>query len=119
MTHCKVFVNEAEPSIVATLSASLYVPGVVVEVCRNKDATGPSAQVPHQDHAADFADVKDGFLLWPVVVELETEDDGPAIVAAAADLLRSLWDAGHPAVAACDFEEDLPWGGGIQRVANG
>jgi hypothetical protein len=101
MTYCKVFVDEAEPSIVATLSASLYVPGVVVEVRRGNEPAG----------------APDDFVRWPVIVELEAEDDGPAIVEATAELLRTLWDAGHRAVAACDFEADLPWEGGIGRLA--
>ncbi|MEV0382128.1 hypothetical protein [Nonomuraea sp. NPDC050643] len=58
-----------------------------------------------------------GFLGWPHVIELE--EDGPAgsaIVEVTTATIQALWDADHEAVAACDFEDRLPFDGGIKRL---
>lgn len=61
----------------------------------------------------------DGFLHFRFMLELYSDEDGEpedAEVAEALELVSSLlvalWQSGIPAVAACDYEERLPWSGG-------
>ena len=111
--YCKIFVRHDEASIVSTRLAallgaqaqrrSLLLPGFVLDVRANPDV----------DHAAG-AD----FVRWPVFVEVEAEvpEDGEAMTRTVSRILVDLWDGEIPAVAACDFEDELPWNGGIQRL---
>ncbi|MEU6850417.1 hypothetical protein ABZ901_10895 [Actinacidiphila alni] len=56
------------------------------------------------------------FLEWPTVLECEALAGSPAdVVAAVADVLEVLWRGGFKAVAACDFEDELPACGGRAR----
>ncbi|NML52712.1 hypothetical protein HHL19_17130 [Streptomyces sp. R302] len=59
----------------------------------------------------------DDFLPWPTVLEGETSPGAaPAeVVEAVATLLRTLWGMGYRALAACDFEHELPDAGGAAR----
>lgn len=115
--YCKVFVKGVP---VDELPADLpTVPGVELETRRNKGVTGPVADQRRAARSVGtYADPEDDFLRWPTLVELyvDEEEGQRAIVSVAAQLLRQLWDAGMPAVAACDFEDELPWAGGIQRL---
>jgi hypothetical protein len=111
--YCKIFVKHDEPStMLARLAAvfgvtperrSLPVPGLILDVRPNPDG----------DPAAG-----DDFVRWPVTVEAEADDpDSPAVVVpTVSQILTDLWGADIPAVAACDFEDELPWQGGIQRI---
>jgi hypothetical protein len=112
---CKIFVKGIEAEAVkGTLTSlldgefkrhSMFLAGLVVEVRGNPDAAGT-------------ADSGDDFVWWPVLVELEAAAEGGerVMMATASRILQALWDAGHSAVAACDFEDELPWSGGIQRI---
>ncbi|MFE5793250.1 hypothetical protein ACFQ8C_11845 [Streptomyces sp. NPDC056503] len=62
------------------------------------------------------ADAHDA-LRWPTVLEAEVSPGtAPAeVVEAVATLLRTLWSLGYKAVAACDFEDELPDAGGRSR----
>jgi hypothetical protein len=114
--YCKVFVSAPDPPTVRRLLATLwsepfdddtaFVAGLVIEVRRNPDAV-PDA-VPDAD----------GFLHWPVLVEVEAGPlaDRGTTVDTVAGILTTLWDSGHRAVAACDYEDELPWAGGIRRL---
>lgn len=68
---------------------------------------------------ADVSAAEDDFVRWPVLIEVDGDDpdNGDAMVPIITSVITALWEAGHPAVAACDFEEELPWNGGIQRIA--
>ncbi|MEU9757579.1 hypothetical protein AB0D90_31380 [Streptomyces althioticus] len=103
---------EAAPRVVARLrdslglednGAELTVGPVRVEGEPNDYATGRRA------HPSDF-------LQWPTVLECEAADGAPAeVVQAVTALLEALWRGGFKAVAACDFEDELPARGGIDR----
>jgi hypothetical protein len=70
---------------------------------RNDYATGRRA------HPFDF-------LEWPTLLECEASSAAPAEVReAVAIVLEALWRGGFKAVAACDFEDDLPACGGRER----
>ncbi|WP_157850858.1 hypothetical protein [Streptomyces exfoliatus] len=57
------------------------------------------------------------FLEWPTVLECEADTgaEPSAVVAAVTTLLETLWGGGWKALAACDFEDELPAGGGLER----
>jgi hypothetical protein len=111
--YCKIFVNHDEPSVVSTRLAallgatvqrrSLLLPGIVLDVRANPDV----------DPAAGT-----DFVRWPVIVEVEPEDSdtGGMMTQTVSRILTDLWNAEIPAVAACDFEHELPWNGGIGRL---
>jgi hypothetical protein len=84
--------------------AELVVGPLRLEGAYNDYATGRHA------HPFDF-------LQWPTVLECEAPAGTPAeeVVQAVAAVLEALWRGGFKAVAACDFEDELPARGGINR----
>jgi hypothetical protein len=110
-----IYVNaEAAPRVVGRLrdllglveddGAELVVGPLRLEGAYNDYATGRHA------HPFDF-------LQWPTVLECEAPSGAPAeeVVQAVAAVLEALWRGGFKAVAACDFEDELPARGGIDR----
>ncbi|MFE5263123.1 hypothetical protein [Streptomyces coelicoflavus] len=104
---------EAAPRIMARLrdslglveddGAELTVGPVRVEGERNSYA------IRRHAHPSDF-------LQWPTVLECEAPAGTPAeVVQAVTSVLEALWHGGFKAVAACDFEDELPARGGIGR----
>ena len=61
------------------------------------------------------AGLADDFIGWPFNIEAESDEPGPALVEAVSLILRAAWNCGLDAVAACDFEDELPDLGGITR----
>ncbi|MEU0237360.1 hypothetical protein ABZ234_06675 [Nocardiopsis sp. NPDC006198] len=112
--YCKIFVAKADRNSVKNVVSSVFnvsfdrnitkTPDPLVEVLRNEDSAGNGS-------------FSEDFLYWPVLVELELEDHSllPLLTDQVSRLLSSLWKASLPAVAACDFEDQLPWNGGIRR----
>ncbi|NEC68057.1 hypothetical protein [Streptomyces sp. SID9727] len=80
----------------------LTVGDVDVEVRRNPDAR--NGEAPSND-----------FVRWPVQIEVEPVSQGgeASMVETVSRILEALWGARGQAVAACDFEGELPWSGGI------
>ena len=113
--YCKIFVKGSDADTVAETVGRLLrgefrhrtmrLPGLAVDVLRNPDA-------------ARTAGPDDDFVRWPVTIELETDSiEGEcAIVETTARILIELWGSERPAVAACEFEDELPWAGGIRRI---
>jgi hypothetical protein len=52
------------------------------------------------------------FIGWPVKVDVESDQPTPAIVDHTARVLTAAWARGYQAVAAADFEDELPDQGG-------
>ena len=112
--YCKLFVRDSDRQrvldlVASTLSATVNrytaaVGGLLLDVRRNGDSD--SART-------------DDFLFWPIVVEVNAEStlDDKGVVDAISKLLRTAWGANMPTVAACPFESELPWSGGIDRVS--
>ncbi|QMU70663.1 hypothetical protein [Streptacidiphilus sp. P02-A3a] len=112
-THqfCKIFLRSVEqPDIMRMLAAllggefqrrSMHLTDLTVDVLKNPDA-----------------EMNDDFVCWPTFVELEAEDGATneQITETAARIIMAMWDAEIPAVAACSFEDELPWRGGIARL---
>jgi hypothetical protein len=79
-------------------------PGVALDVDGNDEAdAGRRSEFP------------DGFLFFSNRVELYSET--PPAVALVTELLEALWARGWPAVAACDYEDELPHGGGYKSAS--
>jgi hypothetical protein len=76
------------------------------------DAAGIDV-LSNPDHAAD----SDDFVGWPIKVELHPHPATPPqqTVALTAKLLTELWNHGYDAIAACDYEQELPDEGGYPR----
>lgn len=108
---CKIFLDAAEADAVVDLLTGLLdgpfphrvltLPDAVVEVLGNPD-TGAA----------------DDFIGWPTLVEIEAADEAAnaSVVALTASIVTATWDAGIRSVAACDYEDELPWRGGLGRL---
>ncbi|MFE9882713.1 hypothetical protein [Streptomyces sp. NPDC005784] len=108
---CKIFVRSADLSEIMQILTSLlggefsrkslYLADVEVEVLKNPD-TGS----------------EDDFVRWPTFLEVEAADEAPneAVVRTISKIVTAMWESGIPAVAACFFEDELPWLGGIDRL---
>ncbi|MFI8186144.1 hypothetical protein ACIF70_37390 [Actinacidiphila glaucinigra] len=57
------------------------------------------------------------FIGWPFTIEAEADDSDPdpVLVEAVSRMLKAIWHRGLDAVAACDFEDELPDLGGLPR----
>ena len=75
-----------------------------IDVRRNED---------RNDHR--FAATIDGFVYAPTYLDVfgKPESSPESVVRAVSEILTSLWSAKVIAVAAADFEEDLPHRGGV------
>ncbi|GAA1440450.1 hypothetical protein [Nocardiopsis tropica] len=112
--YCKIFVAKADKVSVQSITASVFdvdfntdmvkISDSQVEILRNEDSDGDGS-------------FSEDFLYWPILVEFELEDHSllPLLIGQVSLLLNALWEASLPAIAACDFEDDLPWNGGIRR----
>ena len=72
-----------------------------VEVRNNEDAC--------PDRATEFPD---GFLFFRYSLELYVDPSSCVKISLVSDILKVCWENGWPAVAACDYEHELPEGGG-------
>lgn len=72
----------------------------------------------HADEALK-ADLPDGFIHFPYLLEIDPQPGAirASYVAMIGALLEELWQRGNQAVAACDFEGELPRNGGYPRPA--
>ncbi|MEY9873273.1 hypothetical protein ABH931_002755 [Streptacidiphilus sp. MAP12-33] len=61
------------------------------------------------------AGLADDFIGWPLTIEAEADEDGLSLVEPVSRVLTAVWGRGYDAVAACDFEDELPDLGGIPR----
>lgn len=110
--YCKIFVAKAsEKEVRAVISSALGVrfrgkstdmDDVIIEVRRNPDSHGDMG-------------FNEDFLHWPIIVEFEDHSRISPLKEKVTLLLNSLWGESIPSIAACDFEDQLPWGGGIKR----
>ncbi|RKS76170.1 hypothetical protein BZB76_1520 [Actinomadura pelletieri DSM 43383] len=115
--YCKAFVSEECYHVVREhlsgilsadfASATAAIDSVEVEIRRNPDHV--SSKRP-----------TDKFLYWPIIVEIEDDSSvaTSAMMGIASRVIIGLWKVDIPVVVACDFEQLLPWKGGIERVGN-
>ncbi|MCP3014943.1 hypothetical protein NGM33_16560 [Nocardiopsis dassonvillei] len=110
--YCEIYVGGATKSDVQELISmlfggsfernTLYLDDLVIDVRRNTDFS-------------EGVGAGSDFVYWPVLAGVDGEERGSeeGLIEKVAVILKALWSSGFPAIAACDFEELLPWGGGI------
>jgi hypothetical protein len=108
--YCKIFLNADSRTVMDLLTVLLGVPfrrrtltllDGIVDVVKNPDAG-----------------LANDFVGWPTLAEVEAEEHAAdaSIIAITSRVVTAMWNAGIPAVAACDYEDELPWRGGIERL---
>ncbi|MFF5506489.1 hypothetical protein [Streptomyces roseolus] len=104
---------EAAQRVVARLRVGLG----LVEDGGSELSVGPvCVSGEHNDYATGRDAHPFDFLQWPTVLECEAHAGTPAeVVQAVTTVLEALWHGGFKAVAACDFEDELPARGGADR----
>ena len=76
-----------------------------VSLCKNDEFTVLKAK-----------DYPDGFLYFRYFLEIESITDDDEFKSAMTKLLSFLWEKNIPAIAACDFEDELPEKGGYKSL---
>ncbi|MFE5940294.1 hypothetical protein ACFQ69_33585 [Streptomyces sp. NPDC056470] len=111
---CSVYVDAADSSTVITrlkerLGSGEGGQGLTVGPLRVSGA-GNDYSTGRKTHPFEF-------LEWPTVLECEAAAgaEPSAVVAAVTTLLETLWGGGWKALAACDFEDELPARGRSER----
>jgi hypothetical protein len=111
---CKIFGQAAEPRAIAEQLAPLLgarpqsqlleLPEAIVEIRKNEDAG-----------------LLEDFIGWPVTIEIDAEPDATnaTVGSLVGRIVTALWDGGTAAVAACLYEAELPWDGGLGRLNEG
>ncbi|NBH03835.1 hypothetical protein [Amycolatopsis sp. SID8362] len=95
----------------------IYVRADSVDVVRRVLPAESSLDVLRNDDRLPLERSGDDFVRWPVLVEAEPGDEDPAtVVRLVTRVLEILWRHGYEAVASCDFEDELPYAGGIARL---
>ncbi|MFD5309013.1 hypothetical protein ACGV4K_08165 [Streptomyces sp. WAC8370] len=102
----------AAPRVLSRLRDSLGLEGNGAEL-----TVGPlRVEGEHNDYSTGRHAHPSDFLQWPTVLECEAPAGTPdEVVQAVTAVLEALWRDGFKAVAACDFEDELPARGGIDR----
>jgi hypothetical protein len=113
--YCKIFVKSSDHELVKTMLVQLF--GGTFRR-RDLQVGNLELRVLTNSYAPDPATLGPDFVEWPVMIEIAMDDpgDGAQMVAAATQVVTSFWQTDLPAVTACDFEDELPWNGGIQRM---
>ncbi|KII00505.1 hypothetical protein LP52_01415 [Streptomonospora alba] len=110
--YCKIFVKNASFDELQSLMVDAF--GGDFNI-RTMQFDGYSIDIEKNTTVTEEG--SEDFVQWPVFIEFFGEDDRPEGVAVevVTRILNSLWGNGVRAVAACDFEDELPWSGGIAR----
>ncbi|GHB51665.1 hypothetical protein GCM10010347_21840 [Streptomyces cirratus] len=109
---CSIYVDAPDPEAVIEALAHLADGPVDAHVLR---AGSVLLHVGHNGYASDIGgDPVAPFLRWEVTTDCEAPSATTAedVVEAVATVLRTLWSSGYRALAACDFENELPANGG-------
>ncbi|WP_331741505.1 hypothetical protein OG338_29540 (plasmid) [Streptomyces sp. NBC_00726] len=111
--HASIYVDAvAAPRILGRLQDALS-----LKDHREGLAIGPvRVHGEPNDYATDRRAHPFDFMEWPTVLECAATAGAPAeVVKAVTSLLETLWHEGFKAIAACDFEDELPARGGMDR----
>lgn len=108
---CKVFVNAdvARSDLVDTIAHALD--GRIKPLNTVAGDTWEIDVRRNDEHDAERSkDQENGFLFFPYYLDVVARRgrDRQAQIALVSRLLERLWERGYGAVAACDFEEELP-----------
>jgi hypothetical protein len=108
-SYCRIYLRGgSRPVLTELVAAALGAPADDHYTVRH---SGTEFEIrPNPD-----AGLADDFIGWPFTIEAENDEPGPALVEAVSRVLRAAWARGFDAIAACDFEDELPDLGGIPR----
>ncbi|MUL40457.1 hypothetical protein FZ103_04560 [Streptomonospora sp. PA3] len=111
--YCKIYVDGISLEDLQSFMADMF--GGRFEV-RTMYLDGYSIDVRNNPSVVGEGD--GGFVEWPLLVEFDADGgvSDEAAVRTVARILNGLWENGLQAVASCDFEDELPWSGGIARL---
>lgn len=118
--HCKVFVGcDLEAESVLEMIAGIS--SASVDQLTVATDWGEVDVVENDEFDAVRRKDRGGFVFYKLCLDIEpaTSTARTRYVEGVALLLELLWDSGYRAVAACDFEEDLPRKGGYGFDENG
>jgi hypothetical protein len=121
--NCDIYLNWEQPDqelaqTIADMCRGVVLRGasstLVVETAHARIMIQPGPYF----HGSRYLAGKDAFLRYPRRLEIYAHASALRTerVDSIAELLRSFWSRGVPAVAVCDFENELPEGGGIDRL---
>jgi hypothetical protein len=114
-SYCKIFVDGMTPEGIKPLLAGLL--GGTFE--RHAMTLGDLEMEVRPNSDQRCAETSaDDFAWWPAQVEIEPLNPSGrgSIKEIVTRILEALWAAKARAVAACDFENELPWNGGIELL---
>jgi hypothetical protein len=118
--YCKIFVETRHdrPWLLETIASILG--GEHDRWTVHSEFCDVTAVVNDDADSTRFSKSEDGFLFSSYYLDIDAPRGSRAqYVGTIGTLLLGLWDAGCAAVAACDFEEELPESGGIGRSNSG
>jgi hypothetical protein len=116
--YCKIFVHgEVDLESLAGVAASIT-HGHIENHRVVSNSLDIDVEFNEDGDAHRFSADWDRFIHAPYYLDVEPapNTDRDAYVKAVAALLEGLWGAGFAAVAAAEFEAELPRGGGLQRL---
>jgi hypothetical protein len=110
---CRIFVDSdlAEVELVGLVGQHLFAgkgaPAIEADIVRNEDYDSNRRRL-----------FPGGFIYFRYYIDVYADvASEPDQAAAVARVLEGLWEYGVPAVAACNYEETLPHGGGYRSRA--
>lgn len=107
--YCKIYLRGGNrESVTALVAATLGASADDHYTVRSGRTVFEIRNNPDLGLAADF-------IGWPFAIDAEADGPGPGLVEAVARVLTASWNRGLDAVAACDFEDELPDVGGLPR----
>ena len=107
--YCRIFLRGGSRPVLTELVAA------VLATQPDDHHTVRHGRTEFEIRANPDTGLADDFIGWPFTIEAESTEPGPALVEAVSLVLRAAWTRGLDAVAACDFEDELPDLGGITR----
>ena len=114
--YCKIFIDNDDPDEAIAKKVSLITSGDIDQWTVITDWS--EIDIVQND---DFNEIKrredpDGFLFYRYYIEMEPEENvlRQDYIMKVGRLLECLWKEGWEAVAACDFEDELPRKGGYR-----
>ncbi|MFE9123629.1 hypothetical protein [Streptomyces sp. NPDC007172] len=106
---CQIFVRGTGRQLLAELVA------VTLGAQADDRYTVRAGQMLFDTRPNPDAGLAGDFIGWPLKIEAEADEHGPSLVKPVSRLLAAAWGCGYDAVAACDFEDELPDSGGLPR----
>lgn len=114
---CKIYLNSRRPPELLAADLQRSLGGTIERATLHLPIGDIDIRANEEFDENESNTFPDGFLYFAAFVELYPRPDVPLDdrIDAVGSILELLWNTGTPAVAACDYEERLPHGGGYNR----